>query len=180
MTAQGSDEHHGTGFTGHIRVRPALNEAERLHLRALADADGTLRGTPTGRGDRDVPFARMGWEVCAGGCCLTWDPALEGAGMMLPTLRFLIDHLLRRGARGEGRTGLEGFTFDHVLDGAVMGGFALEAGSRLVEVEGNVAKERLLPPSCDQVLGEASTRSTGRTRRGRLPANVIQFRPRRA
>ena len=80
--------------------------------------------------------------------------------MMLPTLRFLIDHLLRRGARGEGRTGLEGFTFDHVLDGAVMGGFALEAGSRLVEVEGNVATEQLLPPACDQVSGEASTRWT--------------------
>ena len=180
MTSHGSDGRRDTIYTGHVRVRPPLNEAERLHLRALADGGGTLRGTSTGRGDRDVPFARMGWEVCAGGCCLTWNPGLEAPGMMVPTLRFLIDHLLRRGARGEGRAGFEGFTFDHVVDGAVMGAASLDGGSRLVEVEGNVVSERLLAPSCGQSATEAATRTTGRTRRGRLPANVIQFRPRRA
>ena len=111
---QGSDPHH---FTGHIRITPALNEVERAHLLQLADSRGTLRGTPTGRGDRDVPFARMWWEVCASGCCLSWNPDLEESQLMLPTLRFLIDHLLRPGAKAEGHALFGGFTFDHVLDG---------------------------------------------------------------
>ncbi len=127
-----------------------------------------------------MPFARLGWVVCDGGCCLTWDPDLEASDMMLPTLRFLIDHLLRSCAKGQGHAAFAGFTFDHVVDGAVVGGSLGEGGSRLVEVAGNVVSERLLPPSCGAGRVRSSTRSTGRTRRGRLPANVIQFRPRRA
>ena len=179
MTYSGSEQRH-PGFTGHVRVEPPLNEAERAHLGALAAAHGTLRGTPTGRGDGDVPFARLGWEVCAGGCCLTWDSDLESSGQLLPTVRFLIDHLLRRGAKAEGRRGFEGFTFDHVLDGAVMGRARDDQEARLVEVHGNVASERLLSPACEAVSAEPPARTTGRTRRGRLPANVIEFRPRRA
>lgn len=179
MTSSRSEQRH-PGFTGHLRVQPALNEAERAHLAELVDSRGTLRGTPTGRGDRDVPFARMGWEVCTGGCCLTWNPGLELSDKILSTARFLIDHLLRRGARAEGRRGYEGFTFDHVLDGAVMGRAPGDAEARLVEVHGNVASERLLPPACEVVGAEPPTRTTGRTRRGPMPANVIEFRPRRA
>lgn len=180
MTSQGSDEHRGTGSTGRIRIQPALNESECVHLGVVADSEGTLRGTPTGRGDRDVPFARLGWEVCSGGCCLTWNPDLELSEMMRPTLQFLIDHLLRRGAKAEGRAGFDCFTFNHVLDGAVMGGFEWEPLTRLIEVSGNVVTERLLPATCGGDAAKLSTRTTGRTQRGRLPANVIQFRPRRA
>lgn len=126
-----------------------------------------------------MPFARMGWEPCASGCCLTWNANLEMSEMVLPTLRFLIDHLLRRGAKGEGRPDFGGFTFDHVLDGAVMGGNAW-ADRRLVEAVGNEVSERMLPATCGHAWAEPATRSTGRTRRGRLPANVIAFRPRQA
>ena len=42
------------------------------------------------------------------------------------------------------------------------------------------AEARLLPPACGAVEATPSTRLTGRTRRGRLPANVIELRPRRA
>ncbi|MCF6376458.1 hypothetical protein L2K70_02475 [Nocardioides KLBMP 9356] len=59
-----------THFIGCIQVRPPLNEVERSHLLELRDSNRTLRGTPTGRGDTGVPFARMGWEVCHDGCCL--------------------------------------------------------------------------------------------------------------
>ncbi|PKH37533.1 hypothetical protein CXG46_19010 [Nocardioides alpinus] len=178
---QGSHAPSSTGFTGHIRVQPALSEPERAFLRALIDSDRTLRGTPTGRGDRDVPFAHLAWEVCADGCCLTWDPALEESSMMRASLAFLVDHLLRRGAKGEGRSALAGFTFNHVLDGAVMGFAPGDDASRLVEISGNVVTERLLPPPCDELqVRPSTTRSTGRTRRGKLPANVIEFRPRRA
>jgi hypothetical protein len=174
---QGSDPHH---FTGHIRIRPALNEVERAHLLQLADSRGTLRGTPTGRGDRDVPFARMRWEVCASGCCLTWNPDLEDSRTMLPTLRFLIDHLLRPGAKAEGHALFGGFTFDHVLDGVVLGRTALDPQARLIEVAANVVSERVLPRGCVDTQLQPLRRSTGTTRRGRLPANVIEFRPRRA
>jgi hypothetical protein len=171
---------HSSGFTGLIRIRPALNEDERGHLQRLAEADGTLRGTPTGRGDRDVPFAQLDWDVCAEGCCLSWNPGLEDSTMMAPTLRFVIDHLLRRGAKAEGRSGFDGFTFDHVLDGAVMGGEPWERELRLVEVVGNVVTERLLPGGCSAVEARTPVRTSGVTRRGKLPKNVIEFRPRRA
>lgn len=182
MTSRhGSHAHPDSGFTGHIRIQPALNEAERTFLADLVDSDRTLRGTPTGRGDRDVPFARLAWEVCADGCCLTWNVDLEMSAMMQPSLSFLIDHLLRRGAKGEGRPAFAGFGFDHVLDGAVMGSAPGEPTARLVEVTGNVVSERLLPSPCVGMQDKApAIRSTGRTRRGKLPANVIEFRPRRA
>ena len=154
-------------LTGCLRIRPALNEAERSHLADLAASAGTLRGTPTGRGDRDVPFARLAWEPCPRGCCLTWDPAAEKASMMLPSLRFLIDHLLRDGAKGEGSPQLAGFTFDHVLDGVVIG------AGRVVEVDANRVSERTLTRSCPLVVP-----SLGRRRP--LPANVVELRPRRA
>ena len=172
---------HDSEFTGHIRIQPALNEVENGYLCALVDADGTLRGTPTGRGDRDVPFAPLRWEVCEDGCCLTWEPDLEDSGLMLPTLRFLIDHLLRRGAKGVGRVAFEGFTFDHVLDGAVLGRGVLEPRLRLVEVTANVVTERVFPRGCfDMPFQPRERRMAGRSRTGSLPANVIEFRPRPA
>lgn len=172
--------HDDSGFIGHLRIRPALNGAERAHLVMLAESPGTLRGTPTGRGDRDVPFARLAWEICSDGCCLTWDPDLEASRMMLPTLRFLIDHLLRRGAKAEGDPEFGGFTFDHVLDGVVMGCGYRDTDVRLVEVADNAASERVLDLPCDVSPCQRATRATSRTRPGSLPANVIEFRPRRA
>jgi hypothetical protein len=154
-------------FTGCLRIRPALNEAERAYLHVLADSGRTLRGTTIGRGDKDVPFAYLAWEVCRGGCCLTWDPTAERASMMLPSLRFLVDHLFRDGAKGEGSPKLEGFTFDHVLDGVVTG------AGRVVEVSGNRVSERRLTRSC-----EDAKPTRGRARK--LPQNVIVLRPRRA
>ena len=99
-----------THFIGCIQVRPPLNEVERGYLLELLDSDGTLRGTPTGRGDTEVPFARLGWEVCRDGCCLEWDATAEDAKWMVETLRFVVDHLLRAGAKGEGRPQFDGFT----------------------------------------------------------------------
>ncbi len=100
--------------------------------------------------------------------------------MMLPTLRFVIEHLLCSGAKAEGRAGFDGFTFDHVLDGAVLGSNPWDQELRLVEVVGNTVSERLLPRGCDVVEACAPARTSGVTRRGKLPKNVIEFRPRRA
>ena len=166
-------------FIGRIQVRPALNDAEQAYLLAVLDSDGTLRGTPTGRGDTDVPFAHLAWQVCADGCCLEWDPDLEDAVQMVASLRFLVDHLLRSGAKGEGRPRLGGFTFDHVATGAVL---ACDRGRRtaqLVTATDNGVWGREVPLPCDD---EASwPRATkGADTSARRHPNVIEFRPRRA
>ena len=122
-------------FIGCIQVRPALNEVERRFLLDLIDSDRTLRGTPTGRGDSDVPFARLAWEICSDGCCLEWNGE-EHAKWMLESLRFVVDHLVRPGAKAEGHPKFSGFTFDHVLTGAVMGG-SRDLATRLVTVADN-------------------------------------------
>ena len=107
-------------FIGCIRVSPPLNDIEMGFLRDLVGIGSDLAQHPTGRGNADVPFARLAWKVCADGCCLSWGRGREATKWMQPSLTFLIDHLFREGAEGEGRRQLEGFTFDHVLSGVVV------------------------------------------------------------
>lgn len=162
-------------FLGRIEVRPPLNEAERAYLIALAQSSSTLRGTPTGRGDSSVPFARLAWESCADGCCLTWS-ALEQSLHLLPSLRFLVDHLLKPGARAEGHKRFPEFTCDHVLDGVVAGRTHSDSRVYVADVIANRVAGRTIEPACEQAV--EAPRSRGRTRP--RPANVIEFRPRRA
>ena len=164
-----------THFIGCIQVRPALNEVERGYFLELLDSDRTLRGTPTGRGDHQVPFARMGWEVCRDGCCLEWDATAEDARWMVKTLRFVVHHLLGPGAKGQGRSRFEGFTFDHVLSGAVMGRGPGDRTTHVVTVADNVVRGGAVPEHCVVRVPRPRAETTGRR-----PANVIVFRPRRA
>ena len=158
------------GFIGCIRVSPPLNDIEVGFLRDLSESGRTLRSTPTGRGNTDVPFARLAWEVCDEGCCLSWGREHEATKWMQPSLTFLIDHLFRDGAEGEGRRQFEGFTFDHVLSGVVVGRGRRDADTALVEVADNVVSERSVPARCS----DTSRRPVPRA------SNVIEFRPRRA
>ena len=162
-----------THFIGCIQVRPPLNEVERGYFLELLDSDRTLRGTPTGRGDHEVPFARMGWEVCSHGCCLEWDDTAEDAKWMVETLRFVVDHLLRPGAKGQGRARFDGFGFDHVLSGAVMGRGPGDRTTHFVTVAENVVHGRAVPAHCVEVPRPRAATSS-------RPANVIELRPRRA
>jgi hypothetical protein len=161
-------------FLGRIEVRPPLNEAERAYLAALARSSSTLRGTPTGRGDSSVPFAHLAWESCEAGCCLTWT-ASEWSRHMLASLRFLVDHLLRPGAKAEGHKRFPGFTCDHVLDGVVAGRMPRDSQVYVAEVTANRVEGRSIEPACAQA-GRERVRDRPRPR----PANVIEFRPRRA
>jgi hypothetical protein len=165
-----------THFIGCIQVRPALNDAERGYLLELLDSDRTLRGTPTGRGDADVPFAHLGWEVCRGGCCLEWETDAEDAKWMVDSLRFVVDHLLRPGAKAEGRPRFADFTFDHVLSGTVMGRGVGDRTTYSVTVADNVVTGRVVPEACDVL----PTRPLAEHSRKNRPANVIELRPRRA
>lgn len=160
-------------FIGCIQVRPPLNEAEGAYMLALLDSDGTLRGTPTGRGDPQVPFARLAWEVCFEGCCLVWNSE-EDSKWMVESLRFVVDHLLRRGAKGEGHPKFAEFTFDHVLTGAVMGRSPGDLPIRFVTVADNIVTGRAVPERCEKA--PVQPMRSGRKR----PDNVIAFRPRRA
>jgi len=166
---------HDTVFLGRIAVRPPLNEAERDYLTRLADSNSTLRGTPTGRGDDNVPFAHLAWEPCAAGCCLTWS-GRERTKNMQPSLRFLVDHLLKTGARADGHKRFGDFTCDHVLDGTVVVRRHDDERAYVAEVIANRVGGRSVESACERAAEAPSPRSRPRPR----PANVIDFRPRRA
>ena len=173
--------HYDTDFIGSIRVSPPLGDDEIDVLLDLADSQRTLRSTPTGRGNAEVPFARMAWDVCLDGCCLWWTGE-EDDKWIGPSLAFMVDHWFRRGAVGEGHPRLAAFTFDHVLDGVV----AVRGRDRstVVEVSSNVVTWRLVDEPCDAFqlrVPPQSEPSRGREPKGRpLPSNVIELRSRRA
>lgn len=164
-----------TDFIGRIQVRPPLNDAEHSFLLELLDSDRTLRGTPTGRGDPTVPFARLAWEACPDGCCLEWN-CEEDSKWMLDSLRVVIDHWLKPGAKAEGRPAYAEFTFDHVLSGAVMGRSPTDRSTWFVTAIDNVVAGRTVPEPCDVPRSRPLAQRSTTVR----PANVIEFRPRRA
>lgn len=162
-------------FLGRIVVRPPLNEVERDYLSDLAHSNSTLRGTPTGRGDATVPFAQLAWEVCATGCCLTWS-GQEWTRNMVPSLRFLVDHLFKDGAKATGHRRFTGFTCDHVLDGIMAAQRYDDTRMYVAEVAGNRVAGRSVTTGCDH----SATAPPPPDRPRKKPANVIEFRPRRA
>jgi hypothetical protein len=160
-------------FLGRIVVRPPLNEAERDYLFDLAHSASSLRGTPTGRGDDSVPFAHLAWESCGEGCCLTWS-GLERTRNMLPSLRFLVEHLLKPDAKAAGHKRFPDFTCDHVLDGVVAGMRYDDDRLYVAEATANRVGGRSIGRACAEAGAPPTPRSRPR------PANVIEFRPRRA
>lgn len=166
---------HDSDFTGCLRVRPPLNEDERDYLLDLLNSGGTLRGTPTGRGDRGVPFARLAWVVCADGCCLEWDPGLEDARWMVETLRFVVDHLLRPGAKAEGRGRFSGFTFDHVVTGLAVGRPDHARTLVLLQADDNDLTVRTYDASCGAERPDPAAAAPLVS-----ADNVVAFRPRGA
>jgi hypothetical protein len=133
---------HTTDFVGHIDIEPALNEDEINYLTALSTSRRFRRpggpndvpGNPRAEDCRDFdhdsytapahgqPGLRCPWVPCWEGCCLSFD-GNEKLYEPVPWLRYLIAHFLKPGARAS-RSGLDpfsNFTFDHQLDGMVVG-----------------------------------------------------------
>ena len=166
----------GPDFNGCIRVSPPLNQAEADFIHDLALSGRTLRGTPLGRGDREVPYARSAWRPCGGRCCLAWDGRQE-AELMVPTLTFLVSHVLGAGAKAAGHRRFRDFTCDHVLSGVVAGrAYGEPLGRWVMVVDDRVSGGELGEP-CESG-GETSSQPGSEVRP--RPANVIDFRPRGA
>ena len=131
-----------TEYLGHVEIVPALNKAEHDYLIAFADSRRTVRpGGPYAvtppdpdRGNSDAAVRRYNlicdgqpgywcqWTPCPHGCCLTWD-GVEKFYAGQAWLQYLIDHFLRPGALAQrsGDPQFADFTFDHQLNGVVVG-----------------------------------------------------------
>ena len=134
-----------TDFIGRVEIEPALNQDEVEYLSAFsmsrrfdrAEGPYFVPGNPmavidTERQGVDVdtynrvapgqPELWCHWVPCPGGCCLSFDGD-EKFYQPVEWMRYLINHFLKPGALAS-RTGLpafEHFTFDHRLDGMVVG-----------------------------------------------------------
>ena len=152
---------------GRISVTPRLNPGEVEYLRALAWAgparDGTdpyavpahprldvlLRKADPGsdrrlRVDGEPPMG-CGWSPCVRGCCIAWS-GQEKFYYPADWLRFLVEHLLGPDARAKGEVSpdLDGFTFDHSLDGVVAVSCAETEEFWLIVAKDNEIEEVLL------------------------------------
>jgi hypothetical protein len=131
-----------TDFVGHIDIDPHLNAAEIAYLEAFRhmrhfDRGGSVYDVPGNPLAPDslgvepdqynapapgVPELYCQWAVCGSGCCLTFD-GNEKFYRPVEWLRYLIDQLLAPDAFASdaGHPQLSEFTFDHRLDGMIVG-----------------------------------------------------------
>jgi len=135
-----------TDFLGHIDINPTLNEAEIAYLQAFGhshrfDRPGGPYEVPANpyaeaQGDRgpSVPAEAYNrpapgqpqlwcqWTPCWDGCCLAFD-GTEKFYQPVRWLEYLIGHFLEPGAAasGSGVAVFDEFSFDHVLQGIVVG-----------------------------------------------------------
>ena len=163
-----------TDFIGHIDIEPVLNGAEIAYLEAFAtsrrfDRPGGPYVVPADpydegpQGARDIdrynrpapgqPELWCQWTPCLQGCCLGFD-GVEKFYQPVRWMEYLIDHFLKPGAYAEG-TGLPcfaDFTFDHVLEGVVVGCRRDNKELFAVRVNGNVVTEEILRPADPRYL----------------------------
>lgn len=130
---------HITEYVGHLDVAPALNRAEIAYLRQGSfddEAVSLARGRP-----------RL-W--------CPWEPSPDGRRLSCPVhdadlapaawLRYLIAELLKPGARRTFRKELKAFTFDHHVDGMVVG-CRPDGELFAVTASHNRVRERVLRPA---------------------------------
>lgn len=161
-----------TDFIGHVEVRPGLNEAELGYLAAFTGSRRWRRpegpyAVPTDACEEEPTAARAwhlpaegqptlwcDWTPCWDGCSLTWQGEERFAGVGT-WLGYLVDHFLRPGAAAS-RTGdplFGGFTFDHVLDGMVVGCRRDNKQLFAVSVHENRVREEILRPGDRRLRG---------------------------
>ncbi len=206
-----------TDFIGHIDIEPALNQDEVEYLMAFSQSrrfdrpDGpyAVPGNPiaaleTEHETVDVdtynrvapgqPQLWCQWVPCLDGCCLSFD-GNEKFYQPVAWMRYLIQHFLKPGAAAS-RSGLpafEHFTFDHRLDGMIVGCRRDTKKLYAINVTRNRVTEKTLRPGLTEYFGrpplayeEALDRwETSSRRRRRVPpeqpsAAVVDLATRRA
>lgn len=185
-----------TDFLGHIDITPSLNEPEQAYQSAFSltrrydREEGPYYVPPNPYADQGTddiertnrpapgqPQLWCRWVPCWDGCCL----ALDGEEKIYqPTrwLDYLIQHFLVPGAEAS-RSGLEvfeDFTFDHRLDGLVVGCRRDNKELFAIRVEDNVITEEVLkkadpryldyPPLPYEEVIDRDRRRTSRRRSG--------------
>jgi hypothetical protein len=157
-----------TDFIGHIDIDPPLNDAEIEYLSAFSASRRCERpggpyavpGNPMAESPSDFegdtynqePVGQPGlwcqWVPCWDGCCLTFD-GHEKFYSPVRWMRYLIAHFLKPGAHAS-RSGDErfrGFTFDHRLDGMIVGCRRDDKELYAIVVSNNRVSERILRPA---------------------------------
>ena len=157
-----------TDFIGHIDIAPGLNANEIAYLTAFSESRRFVRpggpyevpGNPRAETSDGIavadynrpPAGQPGlwcdWVPCWDGCCLAFN---GNEKFYDPTswLRYLVRHFLAPGAPAS-RTPdhrLRGFTFNHVLDGMVVGCRRDNKELYAIVVRNNRVRERVLRPS---------------------------------
>lgn len=162
-----------TDFIGHIDIEPSLNDEEVAYLTAFSESRRCLRaggpydvpGNPAAEREEGMPTAQANagadaqpgywcdWVPCWDGCCLAYNGS-EKFYSPVPWLRYLIQHFLKPGAHAS-RPGLsffEGFTFDHVLEGMVVGCRRDNKELFAINVKNNRVTEKILRPADPRYL----------------------------
>lgn len=193
-----------TDFIGHLDIAPPLNDEEVEYLTAFTSSRRCLReggeyavpDNPHAEDPDDFaadtyntpppgqPQLWCDWEVCWDGCCLTWS-GNEKSYQMTRWLSYLIEHFLKPGARAAGCPGFEGFTFDHVVSGQVVGCRRDNKELFSIVVTDNRVREKVLRPADPRYTDfpplpyEASADRWQRRRRRRSRDNVVDLGGRR-
>jgi hypothetical protein len=163
-------------FVGHIDITPPLNAAEIVYLTAFSQSRRCRRpggpyvvpGNPMAETLEDLdidsyntvaerqPALWCGWVPCWDGCCVAHD-GNEGPFEPAPWLRYLIAHFLKPGAAASKRRDdqFRDFTFDHHLDGMVVGCRRADKELFAVVVADNRVREKILRPADERYVDRA-------------------------
>jgi hypothetical protein len=150
-----------TTFEGVIHVEPPLNEQEVSYLQRFSESRRMNRRNgpyfidpeDENRGIWDVaedvidhnepprgqPGLWCGWTVSNDGKYVLWDGG-EKFYYSAKWMKYLIDHFLMHRALGMGASELEGFTFNHTLNGTIEAQGEEASDRWLLIVEDNVVK----------------------------------------
>lgn len=154
-----------TDYLGSLRIEPALSPAEVDFMKSFnhtrhcgdrpaldvvthpSDNDPTDDVASYNRVSQGMPGLWCPWTCCHEGCCLLWDQG-EKPYAPDPWLRYLIDTFLRSGAAlsADPAARALGLTFDHVLNGMIVGERRETSELFALVVKGNVVRRRTLVP----------------------------------
>jgi hypothetical protein len=185
-----------TDYLGRARIEPPLSPAEvdvlksfnrTRHCGDRPALDLAAHPTDNDRsGDLDaynrvapgMPGLWCPWTCCDDGCCLVWD-SVEKPYAPVPWLRYLIDTFLRPGATlaGDPAAVARGLTFDHVLNGMIVGERRETGELFALEVINNEVARRTLVPAREGVneWGYRAEDEERAERRARLEARRERF-----